>query len=62
MAIAATLACRRAGVTESFPQAPVVLISIDTLRSDRLPAYGVRRWIHASTHLDARVRRPITSA
>jgi hypothetical protein len=60
MAIAVTLACRRA--PQSFPQAPVVLISIDTLRSDRLPAYGVRRWIHASTHLDARVRRPITSA
>jgi arylsulfatase A-like enzyme/Tfp pilus assembly protein PilF len=25
-----------------FPQAPVVLISIDTLRSDHLPAYGYR--------------------
>jgi hypothetical protein len=24
----------------AFPGAPVVLISIDTLRSDRLPAYG----------------------
>ncbi len=29
--------CRRDAV---FPKAPVVLISIDTLRSDRLPAYG----------------------
>jgi arylsulfatase A-like enzyme/Flp pilus assembly protein TadD len=26
--------------TPSFPNAPVVLISIDTLRADRLPAYG----------------------
>lgn len=25
-----------------FPEAPVVLVSIDTLRSDRLPAYGYR--------------------
>jgi arylsulfatase A-like enzyme len=25
-----------------FPRAPVVLISIDTLRADRLPAYGYR--------------------
>jgi arylsulfatase A-like enzyme/Flp pilus assembly protein TadD len=30
-------ACRRG---EVFPEAPVILISIDTLRSDHLPAYG----------------------
>ncbi|HEX5759516.1 MAG TPA: sulfatase-like hydrolase/transferase [Thermoanaerobaculia bacterium] len=34
-----TAACNRGG-DEVFPGAPVVLISIDTLRSDRLPAYG----------------------
>jgi arylsulfatase A-like enzyme/Tfp pilus assembly protein PilF len=31
--------CREPNVT-AYPQAPVVLISIDTLRADRLPAYG----------------------
>ncbi|HEX9668671.1 MAG TPA: sulfatase-like hydrolase/transferase [Thermoanaerobaculia bacterium] len=34
-----TTACTRGG-GEVFPGAPVVLISIDTLRSDHLPAYG----------------------
>ena len=38
-------ACRRPAppgpsVVPTFPGAPVVLVSIDTLRSDRLPAYG----------------------
>jgi len=28
---------------ETFPKAPVVLVSIDTLRSDRLPAYGWKK-------------------
>ncbi len=32
--------CGRERTTDSFPGAPIVLISIDTLRSDRLPAYG----------------------
>jgi arylsulfatase A-like enzyme/Tfp pilus assembly protein PilF len=32
-----------AGVPGPFAKAPVVLISIDTLRSDRLPAYGYRK-------------------
>jgi arylsulfatase A-like enzyme len=32
-------ACGR-GEKEVYPGAPVVLVSIDTLRSDRLPAYG----------------------
>jgi arylsulfatase A-like enzyme/predicted Zn-dependent protease len=54
MAIATTLACRRAPAPEIFPQAPVVLISIDTLRSDRLPAYGYAGV--ATPHLD-RFRR-----
>ena len=31
--------CRRG---ERFPQAPVVLISIDTLRSDRVGVYGAK--------------------
>ena len=35
----AAAACAR-GPRESFPGAPVVLISIDTLRADHLPAYG----------------------
>jgi choline-sulfatase len=41
--VAAGLACRglRGGMPR-FPNAPVVLISIDTLRSDHLPAYGYR--------------------
>jgi tetratricopeptide (TPR) repeat protein len=30
----------KAQSTEAFPDAPVILISIDTLRADRLPAYG----------------------
>ncbi len=46
-------ACRRAAAPSVFPNAPVVLISIDTLRSDRLPAYGYRGV--ATPHLD-RVR------
>ena len=39
----AAVGCRGNGEppeTEAFPGAPIVLISIDTLRSDRLPAYG----------------------
>ena len=31
---------RRPKPAESFPNAPVVLISVDTLRSDHLPFYG----------------------
>jgi len=34
--------CRKGPETIAFPGAPVVLISIDTLRADRLPAYGYR--------------------
>ena len=40
---ALTVRSRRGGVSEGpFPNAPVVLVSIDTLRADRLPAYGYR--------------------
>ncbi|HET9208937.1 MAG TPA: sulfatase-like hydrolase/transferase [Thermoanaerobaculia bacterium] len=41
--LALSAGCRRggeAGPVGTFPKAPVVLISIDTLRSDHLPAYG----------------------
>jgi choline-sulfatase len=41
-AILATLALGCTGRPERFPGAPVVLISVDTLRADRLPAYGYR--------------------
>src|SRR5437868_9312063 len=35
------MACHRgSGTGETWPNAPIVLISIDTLRSDHLPAYG----------------------
>jgi choline-sulfatase len=32
--------CRRGAPRETFPGAPIILISVDTLRSDHLPAYG----------------------
>lgn len=32
--------CRRGAPRETFPGAPVILVSVDTLRSDHLPAYG----------------------
>jgi arylsulfatase A-like enzyme/tetratricopeptide (TPR) repeat protein len=35
--IAAVASCRR---RDAFPNAPVVVVSIDTLRADHLPAYG----------------------
>ncbi|HQR68566.1 MAG TPA: sulfatase-like hydrolase/transferase, partial [Thermoanaerobaculia bacterium] len=40
----ALAACSRSGgkVPASFPKAPVVVVSIDTLRSDHVPAYGYR--------------------
>jgi choline-sulfatase len=42
--LASTAGCSRQPTAEptSFPGAPVVLISIDTLRADHLPAYGYR--------------------
>ncbi|MFA6955153.1 MAG: sulfatase-like hydrolase/transferase [Thermoanaerobaculia bacterium] len=33
-------ACNRGARRRTYPGAPVILISIDTLRADRLPAYG----------------------
>jgi arylsulfatase A-like enzyme/Tfp pilus assembly protein PilF len=46
--------CGRSGPPGPFPGASVVLVSIDTLRSDRLPAYGYRGV--STPHLD-RFRR-----
>ena len=47
VALALSAGCRRGGEAGApvgtFPKAPVVLISIDTLRSDHLPAYGYRQ-------------------
>jgi choline-sulfatase len=34
--------CRGGPARQRFPGAPVILISIDTLRADRLPAYGYK--------------------
>ena len=39
---ATMIACRNDAVRARYPNAPVVLVSIDTLRSDHLPAYGYR--------------------
>jgi choline-sulfatase len=38
--LAALAACRRASPVSRAPDAPIVLVSIDTLRADRLPSYG----------------------
>jgi arylsulfatase A-like enzyme/tetratricopeptide (TPR) repeat protein len=35
-------ACNRGAKRATYPEAPVILISIDTLRADRLPAYGYK--------------------
>jgi arylsulfatase A-like enzyme/Tfp pilus assembly protein PilF len=40
LAVALLASCARHPEVRRFPAAPVVLISIDTLRSDHLPAYG----------------------
>ncbi len=49
-AVVAGAGCR-ARDAGSWPEAPVVLVSIDTLRADRLPLYGYERG--ATPHLDA---------
>jgi len=43
LACALAAGCHRSPTGLTFPQAPIVLISIDTLRSDHLPAYGYHR-------------------
>src|SRR6266576_1570574 len=41
----AALACSRheSRTASTFPHAPVILISIDTVRADHLPAYGYKK-------------------
>jgi len=48
---------RGAARSPEFPGAPVVLVSIDTLRADRLPAYGYSGV--ETPHIDALVRESI---
>ena len=43
VASALLCACGDRGGAGRFPGAPIVLISVDTLRADRLPSYGSRR-------------------
>src|SRR5437764_2552603 len=40
VAALAAVACRHERAALQFPNAPVILISVDTLRADHLPAYG----------------------
>jgi arylsulfatase A-like enzyme/Flp pilus assembly protein TadD len=40
LALIVAVGCSRGPAAKQFPQAPVVIISIDTLRADHLPAYG----------------------
>jgi arylsulfatase A-like enzyme/tetratricopeptide (TPR) repeat protein len=44
-------ACSEKKTADQFPQAPVILISVDTLRADHLPAYGYEAV--ETPHLDA---------
>src|SRR5262245_5039395 len=50
-ALAAACGAARPGSGKVFPGAPIVLVSIDTLRADHLPAYGYASV--ATPHLDA---------
>jgi len=56
LALAAVAGCRESA-TGPFPKAPIVLISIDTLRADRLPAYGYAKG--RTPHLDALAREGV---
>ena len=49
-------ACGRSGPVKPFQDAPVVLVSIDTLRADRLPAYGLRARARRRTSMPSRAR------
>src|SRR5215468_4082840 len=51
-----TLACRGASLS-TWPDAPVIVVSIDTLRADHLPAYGYSRG--ATPNLDALARESV---
>lgn len=50
MALLAVASCARGPEAPLFPGAPVVIVSIDTLRADHLPAYGYSAG--ATPHLD----------
>ena len=56
LACASVVACRSSSVGP-YPDASVVLVSIDTLRADRLPLYGYRKG--ATPNLDALAREGI---
>ena len=49
-ALLAIAGCTRGPAPKQFPGAPVVLVSIDTLRADHLPAYGYSKG--ETPHLD----------
>src|SRR5438876_7540447 len=55
-ALVLATACRRTPA-ERYPHAPVVLVSIDTLRADHLPLYGYRSG--STPNLDALGREGI---
>jgi choline-sulfatase len=42
LAALAAVSCHREAAKIEFPNAPVILISVDTLRADHLPAYGYK--------------------
>ncbi len=51
LALLGPVACRKSSQRTVFPGAPVLLISVDTLRADHLPVYGYTGV--ATPHLDA---------
>src|SRR5881397_678746 len=55
--VASAVACRGSLRVPSCPDCSVLLVSIDTLRADRLPAYGYRAG--STPHLDALARRGV---
>ena len=56
VAAAAAVSCAR-GQPDRFQDASIVLVSIDTLRADRLPAYGYAQG--ATPHIDALAREGV---
>ena len=56
VALVSATGCRRSA-TGPFPKAPIVLVSIDTLRADHLPAYGYAQG--RTPRLDALAREAV---
>ncbi len=56
LAVAVLTSCRR-DASGPFPSAPIVLVSIDTLRADHLPAYGYAKG--ETPRLDALAREAV---